>query len=346
MEKMTDKELLYVKTIIEESSVTRAAAKLYIAQPSLSQAIQKIEASLGIRLFVRTSQGLQPTRDGMKYYEAANHILRTYNGLMEEIGRNIEGVERIKVGTTTILSNFLFENICPKFWKKHPQVRVHIWEDSVHSVLQKLEDGELHMAVLHAHASDLSDDFCFHLIQEDFPVLIVNADLCHFQSITGDEGEPFREIDPAEVKGYPYIRYEDENYYCDFVEKGFRKAGIQLNANIFLTTNSPYTAIRMVCASKGYTFCPRSCIPGCVPRNYIFKPSGLSFPDFHIYAIWSELERGGRSRKLVYKVYPDRIGDVGKAKSNRESVRGKYTHFYRLYRPLLWTYCIKYICCE
>ena len=50
---MTTRELLYVKTAAEEKSISRAAKKLFVAQPSLSQALQRIEDSIGARLFVR-----------------------------------------------------------------------------------------------------------------------------------------------------------------------------------------------------------------------------------------------------------------------------------------------------
>ena len=42
---MTTKELLYVKTVADEKNISRAAKKLFIAQPSLSQSIQRIEES-------------------------------------------------------------------------------------------------------------------------------------------------------------------------------------------------------------------------------------------------------------------------------------------------------------
>ena len=50
---MTSKELLYVKTIAEEKSISQAAKLLFIAQPSLSQALSRIEDNLGTPLFTR-----------------------------------------------------------------------------------------------------------------------------------------------------------------------------------------------------------------------------------------------------------------------------------------------------
>ena len=63
---MTSRELLYVKTIADERSITRAAQKLYLTQPSLSHCITNIEKQLGTRLFRRTSGGQTTTQETVK----------------------------------------------------------------------------------------------------------------------------------------------------------------------------------------------------------------------------------------------------------------------------------------
>lgn len=298
---MTDRELLYVKTIIEENSITKAAAKLYIAQPSLSQAVQKIEASLGVHLFERTSRGLQPTQYGMKYYEAASHILRVYHGLLEEIEEEEDAQRQLMLGTTTLLSNLLLGDICPAFWKEHPRVKIHFWENSVSEILQKLNDGEIYMAVLHMEQADSVEDFSCDLIQRDEPVLIMNADRHPFRSKIYRENGDFEEIDPQELKEYPYIRYEDGSGYCKFVEKCFRREGIRYSDNIMLTTNSAYTAIRIACSAKGYTFCPQSCVPSYVPSKYIYHlPYSFSL-NFDIYAVSFDHSRERNAESIFMK---------------------------------------------
>ena len=56
---MTSRELEYIKTVADEKSISSAARKLYIAQPSLSQSLQRIEENLGAKLFNRTPSGDQ-----------------------------------------------------------------------------------------------------------------------------------------------------------------------------------------------------------------------------------------------------------------------------------------------
>ena len=61
---MNDRELLYIKTIAETKSISKASEKLFVTQPSLSQSLQKIEDELGVSLFVRQSRGMNLTFAG------------------------------------------------------------------------------------------------------------------------------------------------------------------------------------------------------------------------------------------------------------------------------------------
>ena len=57
-------QLQYVLTLAEEKSITRAAQKLYLTQPSLSLSLKSLEAELGTPLFTRGPEGLEPTYAG------------------------------------------------------------------------------------------------------------------------------------------------------------------------------------------------------------------------------------------------------------------------------------------
>lgn len=75
---MEMKELVYLVTLAEEESISRAAERLYMAQSSLSQFLHQFEAELGTKLFVRTSKGITPTYSGKCFIEHAGEILRDY----------------------------------------------------------------------------------------------------------------------------------------------------------------------------------------------------------------------------------------------------------------------------
>ena len=91
---MTTKELLYVKTVADEHNISKAAKKLFMAQPSLSQSIQRIEESIGMPLFHRTTTGLTLTFAGERYYHMAVQVLKMY----EDFQLEISDINNLKTG--------------------------------------------------------------------------------------------------------------------------------------------------------------------------------------------------------------------------------------------------------
>src|SRR5437763_1477610 len=66
------RQLHYFVVVVEEGQMTSAASRLHIAQPALSQAIAKLEADLGVKLFERHSRGVIPTEAGAAFFERAS----------------------------------------------------------------------------------------------------------------------------------------------------------------------------------------------------------------------------------------------------------------------------------
>ena len=72
---MNFKQASYIRTIVQEGSISAAARKLYISQPSLSQMVRQAESEYGVQLFDRSVFPLRLTFAGERYLEAANQIL-------------------------------------------------------------------------------------------------------------------------------------------------------------------------------------------------------------------------------------------------------------------------------
>lgn len=111
---MTSRELEYIKTVADEKSISSAARKLYIAQPSLSQSLQRIEENLGAKLFNRTPSGLTLTYAGERCYQMACQVLKIYSDFEAEISDiNQLKTGRIVMGTTNHLGTVILPEILP-----------------------------------------------------------------------------------------------------------------------------------------------------------------------------------------------------------------------------------------
>ena len=78
----------YAVEIEKTRSITQAAENLYMAQPNLSKAIKELENSLGITIFRRTSKGVIPTDQGMKFLACAKQILMQIDNMEAIASRN------------------------------------------------------------------------------------------------------------------------------------------------------------------------------------------------------------------------------------------------------------------
>lgn len=72
---MTLQQLRYAIAVADAGSITAAAARLFIAQPSLSKALSELEAEMGVTVFERSARGVRPTEDGTRFLSYARQVV-------------------------------------------------------------------------------------------------------------------------------------------------------------------------------------------------------------------------------------------------------------------------------
>ena len=73
---MTVQQLRYIITVAEAGSITDADKKLFISQPSLSNAVKDIEKEIGISVFIRSRTGITLTKEGMEFLGYARQVIQ------------------------------------------------------------------------------------------------------------------------------------------------------------------------------------------------------------------------------------------------------------------------------
>lgn len=126
---MTLRQVGYFMAVADEGSVTLAARKLRIAQPSLSQQVQALERDLGAKLFERTSRGLRLTAAGREFLPEARAMLAASQRARLAV-RETEALEGGELEIATVLS--LAVGVLPQwigtFHSRHPGVRIWLRE--------------------------------------------------------------------------------------------------------------------------------------------------------------------------------------------------------------------------
>ncbi len=96
---MTLQQIHYAITISETGSFNKAAEVLYVAQPSLSGAMQELERELGITIFHRSGRGVSLTNDGVEFITYARQVYHQYETLLDKYGKS--GTLKKKFGVST-----------------------------------------------------------------------------------------------------------------------------------------------------------------------------------------------------------------------------------------------------
>ena len=96
---MTIQQLNYAITISEMGSFNKASEVLYIAQPSLSSAMQELEKELGITIFNRSARGVTLTNDGEEFIQYARQIVQQYERMLEKYGKSVSLKKKFGIST-------------------------------------------------------------------------------------------------------------------------------------------------------------------------------------------------------------------------------------------------------
>ena len=138
------RQLRYFVAIAEEGSLTRAAARLHIAQQSLSQQVRTLEAQLGVTLFERSSRGVTLTDVGAVLLREARPVLARAERAAEAVRRAAHGEQgELRVGFLSTVANYFMPPVVRAFRERHPGVTLHTEDLPIAALVAGVRDGTL-----------------------------------------------------------------------------------------------------------------------------------------------------------------------------------------------------------
>ena len=142
---MDTKIIEYVIAIAEEKSLSKAAEKLYITQPALSQRLKKLEEELGTALFIRDNAGLSITDAGRIYINGCRSVLQIKQEALQTLtGMNRRNRDLLRFGCATSVA---LECI-PAFREKYPDIELIPQRCTTPAAKDALVMGQMDIAVL------------------------------------------------------------------------------------------------------------------------------------------------------------------------------------------------------
>jgi DNA-binding transcriptional LysR family regulator len=255
------RHLRYFVAVAEELHFGRAAEKLHVSQPPLSQQIMRLEELLGYPLFVRTSRSVSLTTAGSAFLERAQRTLRIMQRDVDEtrrIGRGEVGSLHLGFIGSGMLTTL--PRIFRAYGEAYPQVRLHLYESFTARVIEGLENGALDAGIL--RDGDPSERLEVITIYSEPFVAVLPATHPRARQ---------KSISPASLKGEPFVYYprsaglrafEKPFTLCE--EHGFRPQIVQ-EAQHWLTI------LQLIGAGLGVSIAP-SCMRQIASPDVVCLP--------------------------------------------------------------------------
>jgi LysR family hydrogen peroxide-inducible transcriptional activator len=147
------RQLEYFMAIAHEGSISGAARKIRVAQPTLSQQLRNLEEELGEPLLQRKPRGVEPTAAGMILLEHAKLLIDESARLRNRFDKRREiQPGRLTLGIIPTIAPYLLNKILPTFRSTHPQIDIRIREAKTNELIQLAVDGSIELAI----TSDIS----------------------------------------------------------------------------------------------------------------------------------------------------------------------------------------------
>jgi DNA-binding transcriptional LysR family regulator len=244
------RHLRYFLAVAEEGQFTRAAARLHMQQPPLSQQIQELEQELGFALFLRQPRGVELTAPGQAFAEHARAALRTLGQGVAHARRVSQGqVGRVRIALTSSAAfHPLATTAIRAFRQTHPDIAIELSEVNAAEIIEMMSNGQIDAAILRK-PTETPADLRFELLAQERMRLVLPLGhvLIGVRAIALDAlaGEPFIFVRRPGAPGM----------YADFIRAceahGFTPRVVEEVPRMV-------TAINLVAAGGGVTLVPAS----------------------------------------------------------------------------------------
>ena len=170
--------------VANTGNISKAAKELYISQPAISKSIQKLEDSIGVKLFHRSSRGVTLTSEGELLYAHVKYAFEVLTLGEDKLRRSIAlGMGHLTIGVSSTLCKYILLPYLKDFIKKYPHINISIACHSTNHTLKLLEDGKLDIGLI--GKPDNLKNIDFYSLREIEDIFIATRDYLQNLRIRG-----------------------------------------------------------------------------------------------------------------------------------------------------------------
>jgi DNA-binding transcriptional LysR family regulator len=238
--------------VAQAGAMAKAAAQLGITQPSVSKAVGDLEAALGVRLFDRSPQGVEPTIYG-------SALLKCGTAVFDELRLGIRNIEflsdptvgELRIGSSESLCAAILSPIIHQFLQQYPGVVLEV--DTTHSGMfaSKLRERSLDLALTQLSGPAHNDTF------EDLNLETLLDDRLIIATGMNSRWARRRKIDLAELADEPWILAAPDTWNYKIIEEAFRSRGLAM-PKVSVKTVSVHIRTSLLSTGQFIAVFPRS----------------------------------------------------------------------------------------
>ena len=231
---LSSKQIEIFYEVYKRNSVSIAAKKLDISQPSVSKTLKTIENNIGYKLFTRKGKKFEPTQEADALHEHAslvtnqiknfNYIVKTYKS---------RSADFINIGTTPSLANTIVPKLIKKYKESHPETKFNLI--NLNSI-DLIEDR---------YKPDIDITICFNARGQNSIDIVVLKEGKHYL-VSAKKYNLSKKVSLKEITDLPYI--EITNLLSVYAKSGIMNFLIEneINMNFYLKTDSYTSALALI----------------------------------------------------------------------------------------------------
>ncbi|KQP22806.1 LysR family transcriptional regulator [Pseudorhodoferax sp. Leaf267] len=254
---ISTRQLQAFVALAEQRSFTRAAALCHLSQPAFSALIGQLEATLGLRLFDRSTRHVEPTAEGIEFEVSARRVLAEFDAALSGVSDQLARRRgRVSIALLPSLAAGWLPGILRGYKEQHPGVEIEVADVLSEPCVERVRSGQADfaLAAIRADTQELrAEPFC----SDDF----------HLVCPAGHPLAALPEVRPRDVAAYPFVHMARSSSVRQYLDAALHPLQMQT----LMEVDQLATAMGMVRAGLGVSLMPALTLfhfaqPGLVTR--------------------------------------------------------------------------------
>ncbi|WP_211654560.1 LysR family transcriptional regulator [Planococcus alpniumensis] len=240
---MSNEEMI-IKVLAEEGNMRKAAERLFLSQPALSQRLQSIEKEWGQQLFIRSQKGLTPTPAGELVIQYAKEAVVRREEIFEQLHTLSEKVHgTLKIACASIIGQNWLPKVLKDFITLYPEAKVQLITGWSSEIVRALYDGEAHIGIVRGQTDWKGPKI--HLFKDT--LYLVDKEISSLEEVMKTER--------------PFIQFKSDSTYYEEIQQWWQKH-FASNPKRQITVDQIETCKQMAVNGIGYAILPSITLTG------------------------------------------------------------------------------------